>query len=511
MFARTGRPSLLLTFTSNPAWPDILDNLYEGQRTSDRPDIATRVFFLKFKELLNIVIDQELFGAIRAWTYCVEFQKRGLPHSHLVASLEDPKILEDIDKLDQMFSAEIPDKEKSPRLYGIVTKMMTHKCNARCTKDGKVSCTYGYPKTLRDTTFVEENGTVHLRRRPRPDAKDGLSNANIVSYCPILSLYFNCHVNVEVCNTMMDAKYVTKYTFKGPDLAEYRVMNDRDEIMDYLLGRYISMYEAVYRLLKYPLSQKSHVIVRLPVHLEGEQTIVFQESLLNANAQEAMEKQNQLLGFFELNKRLKEEQKADPTKQVVFHTYPEVPEHYRWVDNKWQPRIRSADKVLGRMEIFGFNDENTTALRTLLLHCTGVTSYEDLRTVAGVVHDTFLQAARALNYIEKEDIWHAVLESNFKGSGYSGRAKRRLFAMLLEYFSDPLATWNKFKDLICKDVENRNRAWNRQMIEGYAMVEITKFAKNPALLAGFPDPNARLYSSASQPTAVPKPKVISKT
>ena len=43
---RFGKPDLFVTFTCNPSWPEIKDNLLNGQKASDRPDLCARGFNL---------------------------------------------------------------------------------------------------------------------------------------------------------------------------------------------------------------------------------------------------------------------------------------------------------------------------------------------------------------------------------------------------------------------------------------------------------------------------------
>ena len=70
--SRFGKPDIFLTFTSNPKWKEITDNLAPGQTATDRPDIVARVFRLKLKELKKDVIDRGLFGRVAAFIYTVE-------------------------------------------------------------------------------------------------------------------------------------------------------------------------------------------------------------------------------------------------------------------------------------------------------------------------------------------------------------------------------------------------------------------------------------------------------
>ncbi|CAK1583611.1 unnamed protein product [Parnassius mnemosyne] len=80
-----------------------------------------------------------LFGAMRCFIYSVEWQKRGLPHIHILLWLEQCIIP---DKIDNVIRAEIPDPEQDPLLYDIVKANMIHgPCGSLnhkspCMKDG---------------------------------------------------------------------------------------------------------------------------------------------------------------------------------------------------------------------------------------------------------------------------------------------------------------------------------------------------------------------------------------
>ena len=47
--------------------------------------------------------------------------------------------------------------------------------------------------------------------------REWLDNTWVVPYNPILLMRYNCHINVEVCNSIKCAKYLYKYVFKGHD------------------------------------------------------------------------------------------------------------------------------------------------------------------------------------------------------------------------------------------------------------------------------------------------------
>ncbi|KAG3091377.1 hypothetical protein PI124_g16816 [Phytophthora idaei] len=79
-----GKPDLFITVTTNPKSPEIRDSLLPGQTASDRPDIVARVFKMKLKALLEDIVKNRVFGGLHAFVYVIEFQKRGLPHAHIL-------------------------------------------------------------------------------------------------------------------------------------------------------------------------------------------------------------------------------------------------------------------------------------------------------------------------------------------------------------------------------------------------------------------------------------------
>ena len=164
-----GKPDLFLTFTCNLQWKEIHDNLFDGQRTHMRPDLVSRVFHMKLKELMNDINKNRILGKTAAFIHVVEFQKRGLPHVHLLIHLAIEDKLTRPEQIDNLISAELPDAELQTGLYNIVTSCMLHgPCNADnphspCMEDGK--CTKDYPKEFRDFTDINTDGYPKYRRR----------------------------------------------------------------------------------------------------------------------------------------------------------------------------------------------------------------------------------------------------------------------------------------------------------------------------------------------------------
>lgn len=67
-------------------------------------------------------------GRLNAHLLVVEFQKRGLPHAHILLIMKDqdkPR-LNDVANIDNIVSAELPDAETKPHMFEMVSKHMMH-------------------------------------------------------------------------------------------------------------------------------------------------------------------------------------------------------------------------------------------------------------------------------------------------------------------------------------------------------------------------------------------------
>ncbi|KAH9079758.1 hypothetical protein Ae201684P_017277 [Aphanomyces euteiches] len=125
-----GRPDLFITVTCNPKWVEIDRELelakedYGFKRPpSDRPDLLTRMFRLKLLAI-EAMLTKGILGRQGAHVRSVEFQKRGLPHAHILVIFSGDDKIKTTADIDSIISAEIPDKEKNPRLHKIVTTCM---------------------------------------------------------------------------------------------------------------------------------------------------------------------------------------------------------------------------------------------------------------------------------------------------------------------------------------------------------------------------------------------------
>ena len=169
-----GHPSLFITFTANPHWEEIKRELLPGQVPSDGPDLVCRVFNQKFKIMLDL-ITLDFFGKCTGFTWTMEYQKRGLPHIHLLVYLskEAKDNLNDPYVLDQVINAELPDASVFVQeLFDIVASSLIHSpcgdhnTNASCMRfsNGTRLCRHHFPKEyqtwlprIQKNTIIQKN------------------------------------------------------------------------------------------------------------------------------------------------------------------------------------------------------------------------------------------------------------------------------------------------------------------------------------------------------------------
>jgi hypothetical protein len=167
-------PDLFVTFTTNPNWREIQENLAPGQTYVDRPDLVARVFHLKLKHLMNVLTKGNYFGKTKCHFYVVEFQKRGLPHAHILIILDDNHKIDE-KHIDNFITAELPDK-KHTRLYENFKKYQIHTpCNWkedewRFCRYNREKCEKHFPKDWCQATVNNiDTGYTEYMRRNKPE------------------------------------------------------------------------------------------------------------------------------------------------------------------------------------------------------------------------------------------------------------------------------------------------------------------------------------------------------
>lgn len=457
-----GKPDLFITFTCNPKWKEITEALHTIQTeqgpiavetAGDRPDLCVRVFRPKLKALLRDLLKKDVLGKVIAYTWVIEFQKRGLPHAHILLVLRDEDKLRTPEEIDHIVSAEIPDRTTHPKARETVLRAMLHRpCGienpkAPCMEErgGIKKCSKHYPRHYVAETTTGNDGYPNYRRRNRdPEHSDQW----VVPHNLWLTTKYDAHINVEVCSSISAVKYLFKYVYKGHDKASVAVggddENEIDEIKDFVDARYISACESLWRIFGFPMHAHSPNIYRMPVHLEGAQQVSFHpdDDLL-----EVIERNNdsRLMAFFKLNAQ-------DPEARA--YLFSDIPKHYSWDPKRrsWKKR-KNPTNTIGRIYFVHPKDGERYCLRLLLLNIRGPTSFESFRIAPGgnVPLSTYREAALAHQLLEDDQEWHRCLHDVALHA--SAHSLRHLFAMVLCHCapSNPADLWETFAKQLSDD------------------------------------------------------------
>ncbi len=164
-----GKPDLFITMTCNPKWEEIVNALKPGEIANDRPDLVTRVFVGKLQHLLDELLKKGIFGEVVANIHVIEWQKRGLPHAHILLILHSDHKPRGPDEYNRMVSAELPNKDAHPTLFEVVTSCMLHgpcgTINPHCPCMADNVCSKGYPKAfIEHTTDTTGSYPTYHRR-----------------------------------------------------------------------------------------------------------------------------------------------------------------------------------------------------------------------------------------------------------------------------------------------------------------------------------------------------------
>ena len=362
----------------------------------------------------------------------IEFQKRGLPHAHILLWLDSSCKFTDANQIDEVISAEIPDPDTDPELYEVVKTCMIHgPCGAArksspCMIDSK--CSKHFPKGFCDRTTFDDEGYCKYRRRDNGITveKNGvhLDNRYVVPYNRYLLLRHRAHINVEHCNQARSIKYLFKYVNKGNDRVSATLCENKngvDETKSYYECRYISPCDGIWRLFGFQMMIREPAVERLPFHLPNEQSIIFDDNDpidMVANRSETLT--NKFLAWFKANVKYKD------AKNLTYQEFP-TKFVYHDKDRCWEPRKQGF--ALGRLYFVPTSAGELHYLRMLLNVKKGPISFKELRTVDGVTYGTFKEACYVLGFLhdDKEYI-DALTEASFWGTGLY---LRRLFTNML--------------------------------------------------------------------------------
>ncbi|KAI9123500.1 hypothetical protein K1719_004800 [Acacia pycnantha] len=397
-------------------------------RSEGYPDL-----FLTFTyRLMKTIKDEKTFGTIRADIYTIEFQKRGLPHAHILLFLDPNDKIKDPEAINNFICVEIPDNNSYPLMYKLVRQFMLHgpcgrsNIKAPCMKNQK--CSKYFPKKFTENTTIDEDGYPTYRRRDngRTIKVKGipLGNRYVVPYNPLLLQKFHAHINIEKCNHSTAIKYLFKYIRKGNDRVVAAIFDGAtnehgeaivDEIKQYYNCRYISACEGSWRIFGYN------------IHHRNPSSLCI----------------SQFLAWMEKNK-------TDEFVRTL--TYIEFPKHYVYQRNYRAWKRRKKGSSVGRITHVSPSSRELYYLRVLLTKVRGPRTFDEIKTVDGFIHNTFKDACFAKGLLDDDQEYiSAIKEASIWASGHS---LRKLFVSMLLCFSLQRLdfVWKETSKLLSEDV-----------------------------------------------------------
>ena len=114
-----------VTIAANPAWPEIAQNLGPREHAVNKPELVARVFALKLKALMKDLVEESVLGVVVAHCWTIEFQKRGLPHAHILLVVRSEDKPRTPDGASRVVSAELPD-DSDPQQAALFATVSTH-------------------------------------------------------------------------------------------------------------------------------------------------------------------------------------------------------------------------------------------------------------------------------------------------------------------------------------------------------------------------------------------------
>uniref|UniRef100_A0A0R0KGW9 ATP-dependent DNA helicase n=1 Tax=Glycine max TaxID=3847 RepID=A0A0R0KGW9_SOYBN len=379
--SHVGFPNLFITLTGNPNWPEIYRVLAPlNLKATDRPDLISRVFRLKYEHMLSDLTKKHMLGKAVAYMHTIEFKKRGLPN---------------------IISEEIPSHENDPELYTLVQNHMVHdpcrilQSKSPCMKEGKCSCFY--PKMFQPQTLLDSNGypVYHRRNDGRTISKNGIiiDNRYIVPYNAKLLRKYQAHINIEWCNQSTFIKYLFKYINKGYDRVTAVVVYDANGALENPITQNDEIKEYVdCRIFGFPIHARKPVVERLHFHLSSQHNVLYED---DDDIEDILSKpsisNSKLLAWMNSNKCFSEGRNLTYSQFVSKFVYNQKA-------RSWN--LRKKGNTIGRLIWVPPITEELFYLRMMLTTCNGPTSFEDIRTVENVLYPTYRETCFVMGFLQ---------------------------------------------------------------------------------------------------------------
>ncbi|XP_074371907.1 uncharacterized protein LOC141712757 isoform X3 [Apium graveolens] len=317
--------------------------------------------------------------------------------------------------------------------YQAVSQFMMHgpcgTANPKCPCMSNGQCTKHYPKSFRDATTLDDDGYTIYRRDMKITVECNgihLDNRHVVPYHRGLLVKYQGHINVEWCNRSLSIKYLFKYIGKGPDTATIRLEQGRQHQHGSEDASSSVWRNNCDEEVKFCDNETLPEVVR---RVDPDGTMFIQWMLNNH--------------FDSLGHNL---------------TFTKYPTKFRWDSSakRWFRRKQNVN-VVGRMVYAHPASGERFYMRLLLNIVVGAKTFEEIRTVGGIVYPTHKQACFRRGLLDSDKEWHLALDDAALCA--IAPQLRDLFVTLLVFceISNPSELWDKHWANLADDIQYTKR------------------------------------------------------
>ena len=387
-----GPPTFFLTITMNPYWVE-LRSLSRNKSIYSDSAIISLVFRQKLKTIINFINTRKIFGEVKAYVWRIEYQKRGLPHAHILFWTDfDTSNLQDVDKIENvrypLVSPFLNDTLMINDLTELINMYQIHSHSSRCkTKEGK--CQFNYPQPISEKTKIVNHRYIFAR---------GENEVMIVPHNPILLTYLRSHHCLEIISSDQCIGYILKYCTKNSDFSKIdmkpvRLFNKEvdkksNPLEHFVASRIASGPECFSCICSFWRYHVSKTIVIIKFHLEGKK-IIYTTSNKDYDPSKNL---SMLEHYFA---RPIDEQFDNLKIEEYYSNYMLTTEKngLTFVENNENPRnVKKRDEPVVAILSSNAYDPEMYALR-LLLKNVAARSFSELRTYNDTVYGSFSDCA----------------------------------------------------------------------------------------------------------------------
>jgi hypothetical protein len=447
-----GNPTLFITFTFNWKW-DEFNRVDEEYDSFSRYPLQSRVFRSKLKKFLELVDSHHVFGRVLHYFYVIEYTTLGNPHCHMILVLHPDDTITTPDDVDAIIQTSIPDESSRPELRRVIIEHNLHgPCgvghSTPCVGENSTKCRFGFPRRECTETYYNEKthrwvprricDEVVRKRGKQYDAKW------VADYNPQCSVVLGCHVYVELVVGQFGFSYLMDYLNKGTyrekiEIATWRENEDAededepshvyvyDEYRQFVEGKQLTACEAAWDIFGFPKQGSKHAVRLLHLHEPGQRKIYFGPTAQEVEKAAEKDGESDLEAFMSLCASNTAD--GEFARSLFYHEMPRFFVRNKSNQGPWRRRKKQFSRTIGRMPDIAATKSELFCLKLLLLAVKGPKSYLDLRTVGGVVYDSFQEAAVALRLVRGDREYHQCLE--FASKYRRPRQLRYLFAIML--------------------------------------------------------------------------------